>query len=38
VNKNNVFLIEYSINILPLTVTNDVPRVHTVNKCAAHIC
>ena len=37
VNKNGVFLIEYSIHILPLSVTNDVPRVHTVNKCGAHI-
>ena len=30
-------LIEYSINIHPLKMTNDVPRVHTLNKCAAHI-
>ena len=37
VNKNNVFLFVYSINILPLTVTNDAPRVHSVNKCSAHI-
>ena len=36
VNKN-VSLIEYSINILPLAVIHDVPRVHTVNNCAAHI-
>lgn len=36
VNKTNVFLTEYSIRILPLSVTNYVPRVHTVNKCGAH--